>query len=709
MTDIKDKSEPEPVYIPLYDKNSREEEAELALKRTKITPSIAWTLIIMLMLVIFSEPLLQIYRDLRQGKTPKAFEVVTLLPSFVRSDKHNNQGFWRLWGTLATVGEIQGFDKDLEKSSYIGQYLLPRAQSFLTGIFKAGNEQAYVGVPGWLFYRPEVDYCTGKGFLNKDSLKLRARSGDSSSEVIQPDPRAAIIDFRDKLKARGIELIVMPVPVKPMIQPDKLSPRYSAGADVIQNPSYKEFVSEMTANGVRILDVSADLIAQKRSVNRPQYLETDTHWTAEAMECAAKSLATYIQQEKLLAAGVGADYQCGNMEVANLGDIAAMLKLPADQNIYKKQTLTINPITKGGEAWAPDKSSDVMLMGDSFFNIYSLEGMGWGSGAGFVEQLSYELKHPLDKIVINAGGSFATRKELDNRMKRGQDPLAGKKLVIYEFAMRDLMVGDWKIYPMVDKNETSNVTPGQPGETMVPINPDVPVVSTDNMLFAIDSITPAVLEQGSKAVIAYSVPFDSKINIAIQDASKMNIRLLSRKNEAKKAGKYTVAWDGTDKNGKPVDAGIYSVVITPVNDTATIMLPAEGTITVTEPQTVSPPITIENPPPVVSNDLVVRGVVKAVSVSPKPGTVPYKDCLIAIDMGSIIVQSGKLDDPELLVFVWGMKDNNLTAASSYTVGQTITLKLTPWDKVEGKYGGYNREELKGDNIDALNIYWGEGR
>ncbi len=707
MTDIKDKSEPESVYIPLYDKNSREEEAELALKRTKITPGVAWTLVIMLMVVIFSEPLLQIYRELRRGQTPKVFEVVTLLPSFARSDKRDNHGFWRLWGTLATVGEIQGFDKDLEKSSYIGQYLLPRAQNFLTGIFKAGNEQAYVGVPGWLFYRPEVDYCTGKGFLNKDSLKLRARSGDSSTEAIRPDPRAAILDFRDKLKARGIELIVMPIPVKPMIQPDKLSPRYSAGADVIQNPSYNEFVSEMTAKGVRILDVSADLIAQKKSLNRPQYLETDTHWTAEAMECAAKSLATYIQQEKLLAAGVEADYQRGNKDITNLGDIAEMLKLPADQNIYKKQTLTINPITKGSESWVPDKSSDVIVMGDSFFNIYSLDGMGWGSGAGFVEQLSYELKHPLDKIVINAGGSFATRKELDNRMKRGQDPLAGKKLVIYEFAMRDLMVGDWQIYPMVDKG-TNDVIPGQPGEPVVPIEPVEPVITTDNMLFSIDSVTPAVIEQGGKAVITYSVPFDVKINMTLQDASKKNIRQLSRKNEAKKAGKYTVVWDGSDTKGKPVDAGIYTIVITPVNDTATIMLPAESTITVTVPQTVNPPINIDNSP-VVSNDLVVHGVVKAVSVSPKPGTVAYKDCVIAIDVGSIKVQSGKLDDSELLVFVWGMKDNNLTAASSYTVGQTITLKLTPWDKVEGKYGGYNRAELNGDNIDALNIYWGEGR
>ena len=35
--------------------------------------------------------------------------------------------------------------------------------------------------------------------------------------------------------------------------------------------------------------------------------------------------------------------------------------------------------------------------------------MGWGTSAGFVEHLSYALSRPLDRIVQNDEGAFATR------------------------------------------------------------------------------------------------------------------------------------------------------------------------------------------------------------------------------------------------------------------------------------------------------------
>jgi alginate O-acetyltransferase complex protein AlgJ len=74
--------------------------------------------------------------------------------------------------------------------------------------------------------------------------------------------------------------------------------------------------------------------------------------------------------------------------------------------------------------------------------------MGWGEGAGFAEQLSYHLRRPLDRIVINAGGSHTTRQQLRRELARGKDRLAGKRLVIWQFAMRDLMEGDWKLLPL---------------------------------------------------------------------------------------------------------------------------------------------------------------------------------------------------------------------------------------------------------------------
>jgi hypothetical protein len=50
----------------------------------------------------------------------------------------------------------------------------------------------------------------------------------------------------------------------------------------------------------------------------------------------------------------------------------------------------------------------------------------------------------LDVIAQNDSGAFATRQALSRELSAGQDRLAGKRVVIWEFAARELSVGDWK-------------------------------------------------------------------------------------------------------------------------------------------------------------------------------------------------------------------------------------------------------------------------
>ena len=97
-----------------------------------------------------------------------------------------------------------------------------------------------------------------------------------------------------------------------------------------------------------------------------------------------------------------------------------------------------------GSPWRPSRDADVLVLGDSFSNIYSLESMGWGTSAGFAEQFSYVLRRPLDRLVQNDEGAFATRAML----QREPDRLDGKRVVVYQFAVRELMFGDWKVIPL---------------------------------------------------------------------------------------------------------------------------------------------------------------------------------------------------------------------------------------------------------------------
>jgi alginate O-acetyltransferase complex protein AlgJ len=71
--------------------------------------------------------------------------------------------------------------------------------------------------------------------------------------------------------------------------------------------------------------------------------------------------------------------------------------------------------------------------------------MGWGEAAGFVEHLSVALQRPLDRITQNDNGAYATREALARDLSGVTPRLTGKRLVIWQFAVRELSFGDWRV------------------------------------------------------------------------------------------------------------------------------------------------------------------------------------------------------------------------------------------------------------------------
>jgi alginate O-acetyltransferase complex protein AlgJ len=109
----------------------------------------------------------------------------------------------------------------------------------------------------------------------------------------------------------------------------------------------------------------------------------------------------------------------------------------------------------------------------------------------------------------------------------------------------------------------------------------------------------------------------------------------------------------------------------------------------------------------VATSLLAQGKIQMIARTPRPGAVPYKEAIIAIQLTDVRTLQGKPVKSEILVFMWGMRNNTWTRAASYRVGQTIKLSLQPWEKVENKFGGYNRIDLEGDDIFRLDPYWAE--
>ena len=556
-------SEPTP---ETHRKVSREEEAELALKNTAYTAGSRSLLILLFLLTILSVPAIQFAVELR---TPRAegrlgtFNVYKAYPAWKKiREVRSATDFWHL---LPRAAELKAAEKELESESVVSEWLLPRVQSVLTGKLGAGNEQVFLGRDGWIFYRPDVDYITGPPFLDPAPMKQRARLA-----AVQPDPVKAIVDFRDQLAARGIDLIAVPIPMKPGAESDKLSQRAKSNA-VLQNTSFSEFKARLQKAGVRVFDPASSLTERKTvAANAPLYLKTDTHWRPETMELVAENLAAFIR-----AAGAAAQksFQVSDKEVNGIGDIARMLKLPESQTLYRPETVKIHEVLVRNTPWQPSKDADILLLGDSFSNIFSLEALGWGESAGFAEHLSRALGgRPLDCILRNSDAAFATREILSRELARGRDRLAGKKLVVWEFAARELAFGDWKMLEM--------------------------------------------------------------------------------------------------KLGEPMPAKFF--------------VPKAG------------------------EQIVASGTVEAISTVPRPGSVPYKDHILALHLTDIAVETAHTNEGlESLVYLESMRDNVLTPAARLRPGDRVTLRLRPWTDVSDKYEKINRSEIDDPAVQLEEPCWGE--
>ena len=344
----------------------------------------------------------------------------------------------------ALIAELEWFGDEAEERTLLARRLRPDTQYVLTSL-GAGNERAYIGRHGWLFYREDLDYLMGPGFLEPSQLARRRGAAGGLDPPPHPDPRLAILHLKSQLDARGIQLVVMPTPVKPTLHPEAFSRRLAGGEDSLRSASYPTFIAELEGEGVLVFDAAPALLEAKRRTGT-SYLMTDTHWRPDAMERVADRLHDFVTCHVDLPPSPSAGFISRQEEVANLGDVARMLDLPEGQTRYPAERVTLRQIRTAAHApWRPSRSADVLLLGDSFSNIYSLGEMGWGESAGLAEQLSFVMQRPVDRIVRNADGAFATRELLGRELARGSDRLDGKRLVIYQFADRELAAGDWKL------------------------------------------------------------------------------------------------------------------------------------------------------------------------------------------------------------------------------------------------------------------------
>ncbi|MGD9497500.1 MAG: hypothetical protein AB7Y46_14460 [Armatimonadota bacterium] len=325
-----------------------------------------------------------------------------------------------------TAEGLAQFERALEEQSVVARAVRERWHWLSLVALRAGNQKAVVGREGAIFYRPSLDAATAAGFMRDP-----AAAGH---------PLPAIVAFRDCLRRQGVELVLLIAPGKESIYPDWLSRRYPTQAGPPANEDMAEFLAELRRQGITAV-YPAEALWRGR-LGGLMYLRQDTHWTPEGMALAADELVRRLPD---LGPPV-CRLAVRPMRVTHHGDLYQMLALhPSLPEPMPPETVTVQQVVDAGSGRLvePDPASAVVLLGDSFTNIYSVAAMGWGDHAGLAEHLALRLGRPVDVIALNDGGVNTARINLARR----PDPLAGKRVVIWQFAARDLVVsnGQWQL------------------------------------------------------------------------------------------------------------------------------------------------------------------------------------------------------------------------------------------------------------------------
>jgi len=254
----------------------------------------------------------------------------------------------------------------------------------------------------------------------------------------------AIVDFHEQLKKRGIDLLLMPVPPKAAIYPEKILPDVDLHGETAA-PYLARFYDELRKREIDVVDLSPIFLQNRANEHGPVFCKTDTHWSGVGCVLAAQTIKDKIHEK--LTAQPQKNYAAEWKEITikgDLGDLAgANIKKPEPEKIAIR---TISD-KETGAAINPDPNSPLLIIGDSHtlvFHDFLAE------KSGLLDQIAYETGFAPDLIGTRGSGSTSVRISLYRRARKDPGYLARKKMIVWCFAAREFTESDqgWDKVPV---------------------------------------------------------------------------------------------------------------------------------------------------------------------------------------------------------------------------------------------------------------------
>ena len=322
-------------------------------------------------------------------------------------------------------------------------------QRVMTPVLSEGNQKVFIGKDDWLFFKPAMKGLTGYG-----PLKPEPPSPMKDPTVKGWSPALPAIEkFSAQLKERGIDLVMVPLPVKPMIYPEMIDGKDHSGP--VRHADSDALYAKLREAGVDVLDLS-DTFWQRKQSGEQMFLKQDTHWTSDTMREAARLVAEHVKSKPYFEGlETNAEFDEQSAERGFVGDLVNKLELQ-DSELFQeeKQLVSIINDAATGMIVEDDTKSPVVLLGDSFVNVFDAPDIGFGDpnwrpkhendrepliGAGFRRHLARELGMTIDTIAINGGAASKVRQDF---ALRPDNQVREKKVVIWLLASRDLFLSE---------------------------------------------------------------------------------------------------------------------------------------------------------------------------------------------------------------------------------------------------------------------------
>ncbi len=381
-----------------------------------------------------------------------------------------------LAGGWLTLTAAENSDADAEIRSFQAKFRATCGK--MAGETREKGAMTAIGRDDWLFLANELRHLSVGEFWGEKATKVSRATREKFA-----DPLPAIVDYHQQLEAAGIELILVPVPPKAAVYPDKLTtnvPTEDVGSHELPvrvDPFHQQFYEHLAEKGVEVLDLTdamrlarlgKDALPEEQQSSFPQLspkatrscCRTDTHWSGQTCVLAAKMIHEQLKDRdwfKQADKPLEGKLKTRAQNVAITGDLteSANKHLGDDEKIGREElSLRFVGTPAEDDTLTPVETSDespVILLGDSHTLVFHMGGEMHTRGAGLADQLAFELGMPIDVIGVMGSGARPARINLYKKGRADENYLPRKKVVIWCLSARELTESNWGKIPVTKR------------------------------------------------------------------------------------------------------------------------------------------------------------------------------------------------------------------------------------------------------------------